>query len=127
MIMREDLYNKLLYLVTDAKFSFWPDERESEEETLDDKGYGIENVKLIDKWIIHWNVENQNPLPSLEEINNLSIETVNAQLAIKAKEMRNAEMSKNLSIISNYQTYAGSNPGVSFSDYLDMLETITLA
>jgi len=57
MILRDDLYYRLNYLVQNAKFSFWPAD-----------GVDAKKGQPLDGWLVAWSEENPVPLPTLAEI-----------------------------------------------------------
>jgi hypothetical protein len=118
MLSRESLYKRLIYLVNDAKFAFWPDENKE-----DNKGY--EQVVRIPGWAIAWYSDNNQPLPSLEQLNALDDSTVNNWFEAKGKEDRDAQKVKDLAIIATYKIEMNTNPNLTFRDYLDNLEKMS--
>lgn len=115
MIERDDLYNRLIFLVPDAMFSFWPDEGDNK---------GNDNVIIVDGWMIAWNAENNLPCPSLVEIQNVDQQQLDTFIAAKAKEDRNNEKKKDLVLVGLYNNAKIANPTLTFSDFLDDLEAM---
>lgn len=113
MIERDDLYNRLIFLVPDAMFSFWPDEGDNK---------GNDNVIIVDGWMIAWKDENSLPCPSLQEIQNVDAQQLAVFIAAKAKEDRNNEKKKDLLLVALYNSEKAQNPNLTFSDFLDNLE-----
>lgn len=123
MITRDMLYKKLLYLVPNAKFSFWPDERTTEEDPIDGKGYEV--VISMAGWVIRW-CEDNPPFPGWDAVNAVTDKQANDKADSLRKIARDKEMAKNMAVVSNYQAFRLNNPTVSFSQYLDMLENLDL-
>lgn len=118
MLSRDDLYNRLIYLVPEAKFVFWPDEGKD-----DNKGY--DNVVKIPGWIIAWYPENSQPLPTLDQLNAVDNSTLDTWLESRRKDDRDSRKSKDLSLIAAFKIEKKTDPNLSFRDYLDSLEQIS--
>ncbi len=118
MLSREDLFNRLIYLVPEAKFVFWPDEGSD-----DTKGYN--DVVKLAGWIIAWYPENSQPLPTLDQINAVDTATLNAWVESRRKDDRDAQKAKDLSLVATFKIEKKSNPSLSFRDYLDSLEQVS--
>jgi len=115
MLSRDELFNKLLHLVPNAKFVFWPDE-----EGVNDKGYGT--VVKMGGYCVAWYPENPAPLPSLKDIQDLDVNVVNAKLELNRKAIRDKERAGDLAVIAGYEMEKKSNPTLDFTVYLDSLE-----
>lgn len=114
MIERDDLYNRLLFLVPDAKFSFWKDEG------LSDKG--CENPIHIDGWVIDWRTENASPCPSLEDIQAVDAQALAAQIEENRKVARDAYYMNSFSMVANYQQAKLADANLTWRQYMDNLE-----
>jgi hypothetical protein len=71
MIDRDDFYIRLKVLSPDSNFVFWKDDG-----FLDKKGYDL--VTKIDEWIVYWNDDNKDPIPSIDDILSINDHKVNA-------------------------------------------------
>jgi len=123
MLSREDLYFRLLYLVPNAKFSFWP------KDGSDDDGSkkGVEFVIVIDNWCIDWDKSNLNSCPTEQEIKNVDVLKMQQKLQLKIKQQRNTEKANDLSLVASFNIEKKTNPTLEFSDYVDQLETDSAA
>lgn len=118
MISRSDLSKFLLYLVPDAKFSFWPDDG-----VRDNVEMGNEDPLIkIPGWVIDWKRGNKSACPTLDEIIQLDKNLVEQKIADENKKVRNASKAEDLSLIASYNIEKKTNPDLLFSDYLDDLE-----
>lgn len=117
---REDLVNRLRYLDENAKYVFWPvDSRE------DDNGYDDSYAKLvIDEWLLVWYPQNENPIPTLQAINDIDNTALADFVEAKRKEARNALYKNDLTVLAAFNIYKMNNPTKTLSDYLDYLESI---
>lgn len=119
MLSREDLFYRLNYLVQDAKFCFWP---VLDEEGNDSGFKGYENTVDMDGWRIAWYGDNLAPLPKLEDIKALQKTDIDKHVETKAKEARDTEKAKDLTLVACYEIEKKSNPNLNFSAYLDDLQ-----
>jgi hypothetical protein len=111
-----NILNSILYLIPDAKFSLW----NCSIEEFQGEGIPIQRGNMI----IAWNSTNSQPCPTLEQLEALDQNDVAASEEARRKVSRDAGVQNNLTIMSNYQTYLLSNPGVSLTAYLDLLENM---
>lgn len=111
---QQELLNRILFLIPDAKFSVW------ECEAKDFQGEG--DPIIIDKFLIAWNSTNSSKCPSWDDIQNVDINSVNAMLEKNRKLIRNMQKMNDLTMVACYQMQKQSNPDLNFSDYLDSLE-----
>lgn len=110
-----ELLNRILFLIPDAKFSVW-------ESTLDE--YMGETTPIpMEKFLIDWNPLNAVPCPTYDAVLAVKKNEVDATVEAKRKQERNREKGKDLAIIAGYEAEKKGNPNLSFSDYLDFLES----
>ena len=117
MISREDLFNRINYLLPEAKFSFWLDDGVRDKIDMGDKSL---QVKVFG-WVVYWHKDNPVPCPSEQDIQMANIESVNADASAKEKRYRNVSKADDLSLIALYNVEFKSNPNLGFSEYLDSL------
>ncbi len=120
MLSREELYYRLLYLVPNSKFSFWPDD----DRHLNYEDDSCEYLK-IDGWCVSWNKSN-NGIPSEEMVKFIDKDTMDNYISETVeknrKDERNKRLSNDLNMISSYMIQKDLNGEISFSSYLDSLE-----
>ncbi len=114
MIERDDLYNRLLFLVSDAKFSFWLDEGRNDKP--------CENPILMDGWIIDWRAENSSPCPSLEDIEAVPAQDLADFIEERRKQARDDNYRKSFNMVANYQQALAQDNTLTWRQYLDNLE-----
>lgn len=117
---REDLYFGLLYLIPDAKFSFF-----SVNENQDISH--VANPIMIDEWCIDWREENSSPCPSRDQLLALDKIAVAQYFSDLNKQERNKQKSADLSLVACYNVAKQNNNALTFSDYLDSLEAASSA
>jgi hypothetical protein len=112
-----DYLDRILYLYPEIQgVSYWHTQYTGE--AWDDLYDGIvwENTEI--------------PKPSKEQLEALDAIVVESEKAKRAeiarKVKRNTDYAKDLSLIANYANWGFNNPGKTFSEYLDYLETINL-
>ena len=115
-----DYLNSILYLHSDAKFSVWeigPDLDLSH----------IENPVKLGNVYISWNPTNEYDCPSEESINSLDQKLVadwaKARYAALQKAYRDEESKKDLGLVAAYRAAKKSDSTLTFSIYLDQLES----
>ncbi len=113
-MQRDDLYNRLLFLVPNAKFVFWP--------IVDDSNKGYDNVVIIDDWRVVWYPENIEPMPTLQQIQDIDSQSLDDYLETKRKTERDSQMKKDISVVASYKLSLSINPLLTFTQYLDELE-----
>lgn len=114
MIERDDLYNRLLFLVPDAKFSFWKDEERTDIE--------CQNPIQMDGWVINWNPENASPCPLLEDIQAVDAQALAAQIEEKRKQARDDYYLNSFSMVANFQQAKLADANLTWRQYMDNLE-----
>lgn len=112
---RDDLYNRLLFLVPGAKFCFWPND-----ESGDTKGYN--NVTIIDGWCVSWDSQNNLPIPSINEIMAVDSNLLSLNINSRYKFARDVDGKKDLALVAAFLLKKDSVPSLNFSDFLDWLE-----
>lgn len=115
----EDLYNRLNYLVTEAKFTFWPMLDENGKDT-GNHGYPDNQVKLLDTWRIVW--LSPEKMPTFDELKNVDASKLNASILLNKKKARNKMHADQISTIGAYVEARGRNNRLTFSEYLDAME-----
>ena len=115
MIERDDLYFRLLFLVPDANFWFWP---------TSDGDKGRSDAILLDGWYVIWSNDNISPCPTIADIVNVDPISLENFISTKAKSERNQEKAKDLTLVALFNSDKVSNPTLTFSQYLDSLEEL---
>jgi hypothetical protein len=116
---RMTLVNTILFLRPGAKFSVW--------ETNDIKKYYGEDRPLSRfNMFVDWNKQNTVLCPSEEEIKNANPKNVVNYHEKLRKEERDNSAKNNIAIKSGYFSYLEKNPGSSFTDYMDKLESLKI-
>lgn len=119
MLSREELYHRILKLVPDANFNYFPDDQNSERDlSIEDDTFSY--IKM-GGWVIGWHKNNAQSCPKLSEIEAVTI-NVPVEIEVKRKEFRDSEKAKDISLVASFNIEKKSNPALEFSAYLDSLE-----
>ena len=110
---QELLTERLIILVPDMKGSVRP---------YDNNEHLVKNPVVRGDMLIDWQSDTIPECPSLEAINAVRQDQVDAMQEAKRKASRDETMRDNLAIKAGYRTEKRGNPSLSFSDYLDSLE-----
>lgn len=114
-----DIFNSILYLIPDAKFAVW--------NCTIDKYMGEVregNPIQLGDVLVDWNQSNITTCPTLQELQVISQVDVANAVEARRKLARDNAINNNLTILSNFQNYLLSHPGISLSQYLDSLESL---
>lgn len=120
MITEKKLYHSILIINPKAEFSFWENDGRQNDWVDHNQTYSF-----VDIWCIAWKNSNESQCPTLEEINAVTDQQVEEQIA----EMRLAyyveRYSTSLGVIANYQTAKLANPALTFEAYVQYLLTLS--
>lgn len=109
-----ELYHRLLYLVPEAKFVFWPNDGR--------KSDSLNVIKVINNWCVEWMAYNKDPIPTQNEINNIVDFDLSAIIEKRRKENRDKMCSTNLNLLNSFNDKKEVDATLKFSDFLDHLE-----
>lgn len=117
-----NILDTILYLNPNAKCAVWECPRS--------EYHGESEPVEIDGCLIDWNPTNTQPCPTKEQLESCDPAIVASHIAdireAQRKSARDEESKKNLALVQSYLGYKANNPGVSFSEYLDVLEAASL-
>jgi hypothetical protein len=114
-LMQEIMTQRLLHLVPDAKISVRPYENNE---------HLVANPVIRGNMLIDWQSETVTECPSLEVIESVTQEQIEAKENADRKSIRNAEKANDLTLKALYHAERKLNPDLKFSDYLDSIEAI---
>jgi hypothetical protein len=117
-----NILDTILYLNPDAKCGVWECPREQYQ--------GESEPVEINGCLIDWNPTNTQPCPTQAELEACDPAAVAAYMndirEAQRKSARDEQSKKDLALVQSYLGYKVNNPGVSFSEYLDFLESASL-
>ena len=118
------ILNTIRYLIPNANVTVWEGCEKPED-------YQGETTPIeINGCLIDWQPTNTQPCPTIEELEAcdpvLVEQTAAAISEAIRKEGRDRESKQNMALVQGYLGYKATHPSVSFSEYLDYLETVSL-
>lgn len=116
MIDNEKLYHSILHIIPNAAFSFWMDDNRQN----DWEDYSV-TYEIRDGWCIAWKNSNGIACPSIEEINAVTQQEIDADISANKLAYYVDKYSTDLSVVANYETAKSSNPDLTFEDYVAYL------
>lgn len=108
-----ELLNKILYLVPDAKVCI--KDKNADEDESASKEIIIGDFKVV------WNCSNSSPCPTKTAINDVDQEVANAAAIERQKNERDELYANNANAIIGYNIAKSQNLDLTFSEYLDNL------
>lgn len=111
----EEILTRLLFLVPGAKCSVW--------DCLPQEYMGETTPVAMERYLVCWNASNAIPCPTYEQVVAVKKNDADSSKEARRKNARNTEKGKDLAIIGAYEAEKKGNPNLSFSDYLDFLES----
>jgi len=110
-----ELMNRILFLVPAGKFTIW--------ENTPDQYAGEINPVPLSNFLVDWSRTNINPCPTQEQVDGVNLNAANQQSEARRKSGRNQRYQNDLAIKAAFKLERRGNPNLTFSDFLDQLES----